>query len=192
LAQSTTPAGQRAWSDVQRSLGAGAASTAELTIGYRVPAPVLEAANRLLPLTAVDVAASRSVRSAGEPPVVRVVSSAELMSALVEEVAAVRHRHPLTGVVVPPGRRGQVADALATAGLRVIDRVQPGSPADVPLFSVEDVKGLEFDGVVVVSPHEILDGTSRGARLLYVAMTRAVQTLHFVTDTSLPAVLRGD
>ena len=48
-------------------------------------------------------------------------------------------------------------------------------------FSPEQVKGLEFDGVVVVEPNELLDGTPRGARLLYVAMTRAVQELAFVT-----------
>ena len=52
---------------------------------------------------------------------------------------------------------------------------------DVPMFGPEQVKGLEFDGVVVVAPDEILDGTSRGARLLYVAMTRAVQELALVT-----------
>ena len=54
-------------------------------------------------------------------------------------------------------------------------------PGEVPLFGPEQVKGLEFDGVVVVEPDEILDGTPRGARLLYVAMTRAVQELAFVT-----------
>ena len=57
------------------------------------------------------------------------------------------------------------------------------------------MKGLEFDGVIVVNPHEILsEGTSdviteRGARLLYVAMTRAVQELHFVTDAPIPPLL---
>jgi DNA helicase IV len=43
--------------------------------------------------------------------------------------------------------------------------------------------------VVVVNPHQILAGTERGARLLYVAMTRAVQTLHLVGDAELPAEL---
>ena len=33
--------------------------------------------------------------------------------------------------------------------------------------------------------------TARGARLLYVAMTRAVQELHFVTDSEPPSVLDG-
>ena len=42
LAQSTTPGGQRSWADVRRHLGAERSSLAELTIGYRVPAPVLE------------------------------------------------------------------------------------------------------------------------------------------------------
>jgi len=43
--------------------------------------------------------------------------------------------------------------------------------------------------VVVVNPHEILDNSARGARLLYVAMTRAVQVLHFVGTAPLPTVL---
>jgi len=60
---------------------------------------------------------------------------------------------------------------------------------DVPLFTPESVKGLEFDGVVVVNPHLILDGSPRGARLLYVAMTRAVQELAFVTDAGHPAII---
>jgi hypothetical protein len=35
----------------------------------------------------------------------------------------------------------------------------------------------------------VFDGSARGARLLYEAMTRAVQVLHFVTDAPLPAAL---
>jgi DNA helicase IV len=60
---------------------------------------------------------------------------------------------------------------------------------DVPMFGPEAVKGLEFDGVVVVNPHEILDGSTRGARLLYVAMTRAVQELAFVASAPAPSVI---
>ena len=54
------------------------------------------------------------------------------------------------------------------------------------MFGPEQVKGLELDGVVVVQPDEIMDGTPRGARLLYVAMTRAVQELAFVTTSATP------
>ena len=72
-------------------------------------------------------------------------------------------------------------------GLVGTDHVHALADDEVPVFTAEAVKGLEFDGVVVVNAHEILDGTARGARLLYVAMTRAVQTLSLVGDASLPA-----
>ena len=74
-----------------------------------------------------------------------------------------------------------MAARRASLGLSAVDHVHDLGPGDVPLFGPEQVKGLEFDGVVVVAPDEILDGTNRGARLLYVAITRAVQELAFVT-----------
>ena len=85
--------------------------------------------------------------------------------------------------------------ALAAAQLTTVDHVHELAPDEVPLFSPEAVKGLEFDGVVVVNPHDVLSEgadqpvTPRGARLLYVAITRAVQRLDIVTDADPPAVL---
>ena len=52
-----------------------------------------------------------------------------------------------------------------------------------------DAKGLEFDAVVVVEPDAIAAGTSRGLRLLYVALTRAVQELVIVHARPLPPAL---
>ncbi|MBU6315564.1 MAG: AAA family ATPase [Acidobacteria bacterium] len=193
LAQSTTPAGQRDWDDVLRLLrvtsGLDAAEVAHLTIGYRVPAPILDVANLLLPYTGVDTPASRSVRVEGSAPRVVQVGPDELSAAVAAEVVALRHRHHNTGVVAPEGLFASLGEALAESGLQAVDRVHGLGPADVPLFHAEAVKGLEFDGVVVVNPRRILDGTDRGARLLYVAMTRAVQTLSFVTDSPLPEPL---
>ena len=59
------------------------------------------------------------------------------------------------------------------------------------MFGAHAVKGLEFDGVIVVNPHEILGDSALGARLLYVAMTRAVQCLAFVSDAAAPDILNG-
>ena len=193
LAQSTTPAGQRDWDDVLRLLRAGvgvaAAEVAHLTIGYRVPAPILDVANRLLPHTGVATQASRSVRLEGEPPAVTLVDPAALADAVAAAVVAVRHRHHNSGVVAPEPLHAAIAEALAAHGLQAVDRVHDLGHGDVPVFHAEAVKGLEFDGVVVVNPHEIFDGSERGARLLYVAMTRAVQVLQFVTDQPLPPAL---
>jgi len=188
VAQSTTPAGQERWSDVFAHLGAEGA-IADLTIGYRVPEPILEVANRLLPFTGVDATASRSVRVTGEAPAWHDTATATLATRVAEVVADVKHRHRLTGIVAPLERHEEIAAALGPAGFVAVDHVHELGHDDVPVFGPEAVKGLEFDGVVVVNPHEIFDGTARGARLLYVAMTRAVQELAFVTDAPRPDIV---
>ena len=182
LAQSTTPAGQQAWPVVASYLGAAEYDVAHLILGYRVPEPVLTVANRLLPFTGVSTVASRSVRMDGDPPTMRVVATAALATAVAEEVQTARHRHALTGVVAPERLHGAIAAAIASAGLEAVARVQDVGRTQIPVFSPEAVKGLEFDAVVVVNPAEVLNGTARGARLLYVAMTRAVQVLRMVGD----------
>ncbi len=189
LAQSSTPAGQRDWQVALGHLGADIGEIAHLTIGYRVPAPILDMANRLLPFTGVSTMASSSVRREGEPPTLHLVPPAALAAAVAGEIIAVRHRHHNAGIVAPLASHAPLGEALAAAGLTMVHRVHDLGHDDVPVFTPEAAKGLEFDGVVVVNPHQIFDGSERGARLLYVAMTRAVQVLAFVTDEPLPSPL---
>ena len=166
-------------------LGASVGQVAHLTIGYRVPAPILDVANRLLPLTGVATVASRSVRVDGEPPAIDVVPADRLAAATADAVRASRHHHHLTGVVAPAELHLQLFDALHAAGYEPVGHVQGLAEMEIPVFTPEAVKGLEFDGVVVVNPASILAEGERGARLLYVAMTRAVQHLHLVGDEAL-------
>ena len=190
LAQSTTPAGQQDWTEALGHIRAPHAEVAVLTIGYRVPGPILDAANRLLPYTDVASEPSRSVRVEGTAPVVRRVEPLELLDAVAAEIRDVRHRHHNTGVVAPPALHEPLGQALAEHGLRMVNHVHDLAHDDVPVFTAEAVKGLEFDGVVVVNAHQIFDGSALGARLLYVAMTRAVQVLHLVGDAPLPPQLQ--
>ncbi len=191
LAQSTTPGGQRDWDTALGYLTRSAGMVAHLTIGYRVPAPILDVANRLLPFTDVVTVASTSVRVEGEAPGFVWCSTADLCRVVAAQAADVRHRHHNTGVVAPAPLHAGLAVALADIGLVAVGRVHGLAPNDVPVFVPEAVKGLEFDGVIVVNPHEVFDGTARGARLLYVAMTRAVQVLRFVGDADLPPPIRA-
>jgi DNA helicase IV len=186
LAQSTTPAGQEDWDVALGHLTRAAGTVAHLTIGYRVPGPILDVANRLLAHTAVQTVASTSVRTDGSAPSFRRCEPDELAAMVAETVARVRHRHHNTGVVAPPRLHASLGDALAAAGLRATGHVHGLAHDEVPIFSPEAVKGLEFDGVVVVNAHEVFDGTPRGARLLYVALTRAVQEVVLVGDGPLP------
>ena len=54
------------------------------------------------------------------------------------------------------------------------------------MLDVDDVKGLEFDGVVVVEPADVLAESPRGANDLYVALTRPTQRLTVVHHRALP------
>ena len=48
--------------------------------------------------------------------------------------------------------------------------------------NVNAVKGLEFDHVIVDKPHEIIDASPQGQQDLYVALTRATQTLTVIGE----------
>ena len=72
---------------------------------------------------------------------------------------ALRRHHALTGVIAPERWLTPIADALTGVGLVAVGHVQGLAADEVPVFGYELVKGLELDGVVVVSPEEVLDGT---------------------------------
>jgi hypothetical protein len=61
------------------------------------------------------------------------------------------------------------------------------SPAVV--LTVAEVKGLEFDSVLLVEPASILKASPRGANDLYVALTRPTQRLRVLSSGDLPAGL---
>jgi DNA helicase IV len=179
LAQATRAGAQRSWDDVLVHLGTpDGADFTELDLGYRVPAPIIDFANRLLPEAAPDVRPSRSVREWGEPPRVIAVDTADELEPetqrVVDELAA---QWTSVGVVVPDGIGVTIA-----------------APSDgVTVVSPPEAKGLEFDAVVVVEPAAFVpvshDDHRAGLRLLYVALTRAVQTLTVVHHQPLPPPL---
>jgi len=163
LAQGTTPWAARDWATQLAHLGKPAARVVPLTAGFRVPAAVIEVANRLLPSLGVAVPPARSVRRDGT---VRHLPGGD-------PAAAVREALALAGSV---GVIAADETALSLAGLSG-DRVSvvPASLA----------QGLEFDHVVLVEPAEIAAGP-RGRNLLYVALTRAVSRLDIVHTHPLP------
>jgi DNA helicase IV len=103
-------------------------------------------------------------------------------AALAAEVAAVVAERATAwrtvGVVVP-----EQLDAAVRAALHV------PVPDHVLVVNPPEAKGLEFDAVVVVEPALFAAGGPSGLRLLYVALTRAVQELTVIHATPLPPVL---
>ncbi len=116
------------------------------------------------------------MRESGFVPWARHVDVEELADT-VQEVLAAQDGPGLTAVIVP--------HRLAT------DWAHLEGPS-VRVATVRDVKGLEFDEVLLVEPGEILDESPpRGLNDLYVALTRATQRLGVLHTSALPEVLGG-
>jgi DNA helicase IV len=177
LAQATASGAQRSWDDTLAHLGSPAtAQRVDLDLGYRVPAPIMDFANRLLPTAAPGVTPTASVRVDGRPP--RLVRTGEAGDELVTELVLVVD---------------ELAKRWATVGVVAPDEVRRALPRDLDAQVVRpaEAKGLEFDAVVVVEPAAIgdADDVGRNLRLLYVALTRAVQELVVLHARPLPAEL---
>ncbi len=191
LAQATSPGGQHDWDVALDALrhpsGRGPTGrVAELTLGYRVPAPILDVANRLLSMAAPGIRPARSVREAGDSPTFVKVDSIGAAITMAAGWAAKSSRASCA-VLADESLLDDISAALAGSGVAFVDGRRTGAMllGGVTLLAAVAAKGLEFDDVIVVEPNTIMrgdDGTGRGARVLYVAMTRAVQSLTVISS----------
>ncbi|MFF8836427.1 HelD family protein [Streptomyces sp. NPDC015130] len=178
LAQGTTPWAARDWREQLVHLGRPEAPVVPLTLGYRVPAAIVDLANRLLPHLGADVPAGRSVRTDGELTVHR---ASDLSAAIATAVRAALAAEGSVGVITADGLVGRVEEAVRGCGARADERVT--------VLPATAVKGLEFDHVVVVEPAAIVAAEARGVNRLYVVLTRAVSRLALVHAEELPECL---
>ncbi len=190
LAQATTPASQTRWEEALEHLGATAdAEIDELSMGYRVPQPVMDFANRLLPIAAPGVKPSRSVRPGAEPPRLLQSSDGFLLSDVEEEVRALSKLWQSIGVICPELLIDQLRKIFSESELAFSTWESEDLDEPIVLLPPAASKGLEFDAVVVIEPKLIMEEDT-GARRLYVALTRAVQHLSVVHELPLPEALR--
>jgi DNA helicase IV len=193
IAQSTGEWAHADWREVLAHLpDKKPARRAELTVGYRIPAPLLEPAARVLAVAAPELRPPSAVREQGEPP--RQVASPSLDALRGDVVDAVRWelREVGTGnvaVVCPASLTDAIDEALAGAGIGHGRAPRDGLEHQVTLVPVGYVKGLELDAAVVVEPAGIVAEEAQGMRALYVALTRATKRLTIVHAQPLPAPL---
>jgi len=193
LAQATGPASPGSWDATLEHLGLPTnAQTAELTIGYRLPGSVLAFANRLLARAAPGIAPSRSVRPDGDPLDLHRVGADELVDQVADHAVAMIADLATVALIAMPVRVDALRAALEARGVALAEpgEVEPDRPIVVVPASL--AKGLEFDGVIVVEPAEIVGSGPNGVRLLFVALTRAVQHLAIAYSGELPPELRPD
>ncbi|MBT2444650.1 AAA family ATPase [Streptomyces sp. ISL-36] len=207
LAQGTTPWAARDWREQLAHLARPEAEIVPLTTGYRVPAAIVELANRLLPELGTDVPAGRSMRTDGE---VRIRRVADVAEGVADAVRAALALEGSVGVIAPENLVEPLAEAVAKAvgeGLgEVVGEVSGDVVSTTPagegvpvarefadgrlaVLPATMAKGLEYDHVVVAEPAAIVAAEPRGLHRLYVVLTRAVSRLDVVHREPLPDCL---
>ncbi len=172
LAQATGAGASADWSATLAHLGQpDNARIAELTVGYRLPAAILEFANRLLPEAAPLVTPATSARKVGSPPQLVECSTPDIGRVVVARAATMAGEYLTAAVIAPIS----VHNDLRSAGL-----VEGEWGNGIVLLDPATAKGLEFDAVIVVDPMAIYREARHGPRLLFVALTRAVQSLTLI------------
>ncbi|MFD7905210.1 HelD family protein [Kitasatospora sp. NPDC059747] len=188
LAQSTTPGAARSWPEQLAHLGKPRAAVVPLTTGFRVPAAVMELANRVLGALGVDVPPAVSLRAGGEVTVRHVGDVEEEVADIVRE--ALGHEGSVA-VIAADAAVARTAEALAAAGLPAATADGVGGAARLTVLPASLAKGLEYDHVIVLEPAAIVDAEPRGLHRLYVALTRAVSRLDVLHARPLPEAMRA-
>ena len=197
IAQSTGQWAHQTWDEVLDLLPSRRPPRrAELTTGYRLPAPNMELAARVLREAAPGLAPPRSIRQDGTPPVV-VDASREPAGLPTAVVATTLAELDAVGVgnvaiVCPASLVGPVSSALDAAGVDHGQATRHGLDTQVTVVPVGLAKGLELDATVVVEPALIVAEEAQGMRALYVALTRATKRLAVVHALPLPPALADD
>ena len=162
----------------------------ELTINYRTPAQIAEAAASVARAAGYEVSAPRAVREGKWPPLIHEVAPdavvEQTVSVVSDEVA--QSGGALIGVICPPSLYLETARAVARAHADRTGTAQTALENQVLVLTPWEAKGLEFDVVVIVEPQQLIDDADGAVGDVYVSMTRPTQRLHMV-GSRMPAGL---
>jgi DNA helicase IV len=141
-----------------------------LTTNYRNSAEIFALAADLARAAIPGADLPNAVRRTGAEPRVAEVDPHELAGTVRAAVDTLADQVEGTvAVVAPVGRLAAVRTWLGARG-----------GGRLSVLEALDTKGLEFDGIVVVEPDEIVAESPAGIRTLYVVLTRATQQLDVV------------
>ncbi|MGN7199052.1 HelD family protein [Arthrobacter sp. SAFR-044] len=193
IAQTSSVAGANSWQGALAPMFGDRWQLEELTVNYRTPSQIAEAAVRMANAAGLVVSAPKAVREGRWEPIIDEVSAGGIVDRLVEVL-------PEELEALDGGLLAVIADGdllpQATAALRAVYGRRIGTGAgsyeqDIVVISPREAKGLEFDGVVVLEPSVMLNHEHGKVGDLYVAMTRATQRLRLIAAQPVPAGIAG-
>ena len=189
IAQTSSVAGANSWQGALAPMFGDRWQLEELTVNYRTPSQIAEAAVRMANAAGLVVSAPKAVREGRWSPIIDEVEPDTLVKRLVEVLP--EELEALDGGLLAVIADGHLLPEAAAA-LRAVYGRRIGTGAgsyeqDIVVISPRDAKGLEFDGVVVLEPAEMLNHEHGKVGDLYVAMTRATQRLRLIAAQPVPA-----
>lgn len=187
-AQTSSAAGVGSWNDALWPYVQDRWRIEQLTINYRTPALIMRVAGDVLVAGGIHDTPPNSVRE-GEWAPLAVDLAAPHAPTLADLVAFERNliMHGTIALVCDESVRELAQDAVTLAMSATTNNTDVD--VEVRVCSVSDVKGLEFDSVLLFDPSRIVDNSIRAPQDLYVAITRPTQRLVVAHSGSLPDLL---
>jgi DNA helicase IV len=160
---------------IEEIIGTAPVRHFRMSTNYRSPSEVFDLAAKIVVADFPNADLPTAVRSTGHEPRLLVPADAAsahptIATAMINIVRTLLAEVEGTvGVICPPSTKNELAIQLEQARLTGSDRVAVLTPVEA--------KGLEYDGVLVVTPDDIVAESAGGVRALYVALTRPTQRL---------------
>lgn len=191
IAQASSAAAASSWAQALKPFVGERFHLDELTVNYRTPAQISDAAVSVARAAGLEISAPRAIREGNWSPSARVVGAENLIPSVVatvsEEVA--QGGGGLIGVIVADSRYREVASAISTAHRDNTGTSKSALEHQILVLTPWEAKGLEFDVVIIVEPMDLIEAANGSVGDLYVSMTRPTQRLHLIAGTNLPAGL---
>lgn len=162
------------WEDIASHFNSDEIFKTELTRSYRVPTDIIDYSLRFLEKAEVNVGAAEPFLDVENALSLRVVGRDSFLSEA-KEIAA-KHLNDQESVLIVGS--GDTRESLGDW--------QPASSgnAHLKIYAPTEVKGLEFDVVIVIDPvgvlRELNFESGRSARLMYVNVTRSTKKLYMI------------
>ena len=193
IAQTSSAAGAQSWQQALEPFAGDRWQLEELTVNYRTPSQIAQAAVRMANAAGQVVSAPKAVRDGRWQPIVdRVPNGAiteRLLQIMPEELKAAGGG--LLAVIADDHRLPEVRKALSGVYGTRVGGGAGGMDQDISVLGPQEAKGLEFDAVVVLEPSELLHRTGGRVGDLYVAMTRPTQRLRLLAEGDVPEGIEG-
>ncbi len=172
------------WDALAKELGVTGAQVARLEVAHRSTQPIMNVADSIL-------GEKNEGGRPGAKPTLSIAQSHEGLVKRVADLAHAAHEENRAAHVCVVCRGAKDASALHQELVKVLadsgTTVRLGHNKDfdfspgITVSNSRQVKGLEFDAVIVVEPSEKhYPATTDGKRALYMVTTRAKETLQFV------------